>query len=371
MTNNRRIDVLALLVLGCITTTGRGEEIETEYGRRTGIGARRSVNGTAVLAKMFEKAGHKVSTSDTLSPRFWERVDCIVWLPDDFRPPDRDTRQRLEDWLYDQPGRTLIYVGRDFDALRLYWKKVQGDAPPGQRPLIDQEWSTAEANFRVARRRIPNREDCDWFVVEGRYRHRRVRTLQGNPRWLQDVDESEVEIELNGRIRHPFTGEVLLRSEEDVLVSRDTWRGSQIIVVTNGSFLLNLPLVNHEHRKLAGKLIDEIGPPDKTVVFLQSGSEGPQASRRDDEAAMPMRQDLLLVPPTCWIFLHLAVVGILFCFSRWPIFGTPRELPPGGTSDFGKHVAALGQLLARSRDKSFATTRLLHYRQTTKGGEGD
>ena len=52
--------------------------------------------------------------------------------------------------------------------------------------------------------------------------------------------------------------EALLATEDDVdivtRVTRRSWHGGQIVVVANGSFLLNLPLVNHEHRKLADKL---------------------------------------------------------------------------------------------------------------------
>ena len=82
--------------------------------------------------------------------------------------------------------------------------------------------------------------------------------------------------------------EVLLRSGKDVLVSRRPYDESQLIVVANGSFLLNLPLVNHEHRKLAGKLIDAVGSPRKTVVFLESYAGGPPI--RDKDPAAEARQ---------------------------------------------------------------------------------
>ena len=71
-----------------------------------------------------------------------------------------------------------------------------------------------------------------------------------------------------------------------MLVSREWFDESQLIVVANGSFLLNLPLVNHEHRKLAGKLIDAVGPPGQTVVFLESFAGGPPISD-DPSGGMP------------------------------------------------------------------------------------
>jgi len=139
--------------------------------------------------------------------------------------------------------------------------------------------------------------------------------------------------------------------------------------VANGSFLLNASLVNHEHRKLAGKLIDEVGPPSQTVVFLESGRSGPTISEKDPSAAVPTGMEILTVSPICWIFLQFAVVGVLFCFSRWPIFGLPRQLPADAPSDFGKHIRAVAELLGRSRDRAYAMARVLNYQQTTKPPE--
>ena len=71
--------------------------------------------------------------------------------------------------------------------------------------------------------------------------------------------------------------------------------------------------------------------------------------------------------------MHLAAVGILFCFARWPIFGRPRQAEPEPVADFGKHIDALALLLERSRDRSYAMARVLHYQQTTaadKNGRG-
>ena len=65
--------------------------------------------------------------------------------------------------------------------------------------------------------------------------------------------------------------ESLLESDQGLIVGRLDVGQSQLLVASNGSFLLNATLVNHEHRKLAGKLIDTIGPGGRDVVFLESG----------------------------------------------------------------------------------------------------
>jgi hypothetical protein len=108
--------VVLFAVAGC------REHIDTTYGRSSGFG-QQSVNGTAVLADMFQRAGHAVSTRSTLSPVVRRKADCVVWFPDDFSPPRAEVRAWLESWLEDpaHPGRTLIYVGRDFDAAADYW----------------------------------------------------------------------------------------------------------------------------------------------------------------------------------------------------------------------------------------------------------
>ena len=190
-----------------------------------------------------------------------------------------------------------------------------------------------------------------------------MKTLEGDAAWLDGVDGTKTDIELRSRISPPQTAEVLLRSGRDVLVSRRTGRRGQLIVVANGSFLLNLPLVNHEHRKLASKLIDAIGPPRKTVVFLESEPGGPAIRDDDPAAAASTGLEIFNLWPTNWILLHLAAVGVFFCFSRWPIFGRPKTREVENGSDFGRHVDALAEMLKRSRDRAYAMERIFNYRQ--------
>ena len=130
--------LLVVLVAGC-----DDDDIETTYGRRSGMGAS-SVNGTRVLSEMFELAGHQVTTAGRLTPKLRERADVIVWFPNDFEPPSKEVREWLDEWLCEWgKGRTLIYVGRDFDAARVYWNKVQAGAPAGQIPELKRREGAA------------------------------------------------------------------------------------------------------------------------------------------------------------------------------------------------------------------------------------
>jgi hypothetical protein len=363
---------LVLVGLLCVSTAGCGGcggGIDSLYGRRSGTGAAGSVNGTAVLAEMFGRAGHTVSTQRILSPRVRDRADCIVWFPDDFQVPSQPVCQWLEDWLGQQPGRTLIYVGRDFDAATFYWEKVLPEAPAEQKAEIGRRLQSARNDFSRARRMSSGTADCDFFSVKGQFQPRKVRSLQGDPAWLGDVDPAKVEIELGGRFVPPRSAEVLLESDGDVLVTRQWWDQGQVFVITNGSFLLNLPLVNHEHRKLAGRLIDEVGAAPQSVVFLESSSGGPPVADEDPSLKIPTGMEFFHEWPANWILLHLSLVGILFCFWRLPIFGRPAAPEPEALSDFGRHIEALGDLLRQSQDRAYAMTRLVHYQQSVRKKE--
>jgi len=357
------------LVAVCLVAQGCGTRLDDTYGQRTGIGAEKSVNGTRVLGELFEKAGHRVLSWNRLSPRLRERADCIVWFPDDFNPPSEEVADWLEGWLTAKPGRLLIYVGRDFDAACWYWDKIESDVPAEARK--DYKEHRRQAAFELASRRrgLPKRETWRWFDVDRSRPKRTVRTLSGAADWLEGVDASKLDIELNARFVPSDDAEVLLESDGDALVSREWINESQLMVVANGSFLLNLPLVNHEHRKLAGKLIDIVGPEEQTVFFLESGPGGPTTGEDDHISGMPTGVEIFNVWPTNWILLHLAVVGILFCFWRFPIFGLAASGEQASLSDFGKHLDAVGELLRQSGDVDYARGRVKQYLQKVKPGD--
>ena len=122
------------------------QELDDTYGRRRGALGGSSVNGTAVLAGLFERAGHKVKTWRRLSPKLGE-CDAIVWAPNSFAPPALEERQFLESWLAEGSFRTLVYIGRDYDASIAYWQKAQPIAPADQ--LIEVSRRLADDTRRL------------------------------------------------------------------------------------------------------------------------------------------------------------------------------------------------------------------------------
>jgi hypothetical protein len=70
------------------------------------------------------------------------------------------------------------------------------------------------------------------------------------------------------------------------------------------------------------------------------------------------------------ILLQWAVVLALFCFSRWAIFGPPRDPPPPSSSDFSRHVAALAETWELTRDSSYAQSRWQYYQEHVRSESG-
>jgi hypothetical protein len=375
---------LLLVVVGVLLASRRDEKLPSIYGRRRGGEAGRSVNGTAVLAELFRASGRRVTTLNRFSPKL-DQSDTIVWCPDDFDPPDHERREYLESWLQNGNGRTVIYVGRDYDASLDYWERIALQIPAALGPEALHRQAEARAAWESARSKMPTDKYARWFTVRRDRPPAKIDDLTGP--WAEGIDAQQTNIHLEGRLTVPSAAEVDFLNEDTILPTSETLLASgsdaiafrltdnrdfgdgQIIVVANGSFLLNYPLVNHEHRKLAARLINECSPQGK-VVFIESGPGGPRILEKEPTGGFPTALELLKVWPLNALLLHLTVLGIVVCLARSPIFGRPRELPADSPTDFGKHVAALGKLLARSRDRNYAQARLAHYRQIAERKSG-
>lgn len=402
-----RWSVVALL-LAVLAGCQGNQELPTTYGKRRGSDRGTSVNGTTVLARMFKQAGFKVSTWRRLSPKL-QSADVIVWAPNRFEPPDNDARAFFDEWFWDGQQRTLVYIGRDYDAEITYWEQMVDKAPPEQSQEVRRRLAEARAQHQLHREEMPLDKAQRWFVMHGARPRQQVKKLSGP--WSAGIDADKTEIIVQGRLDIPTEKEieeadaaaaeeakfdvsledddfvvfnqqdawqesppsykVLLDSDQGPLVYEVTdgnWGNGRVIVVQNGSFLLNLPLVNHEHRELASQLVAECGSSGK-VVFVESGP-GPVEVADSDSPQQPSGKEAFTTWPMNFVLLHAAVLGILFCMSRFPIFGPPRELQEANNSDFGRHISALGELFERAGAFTYVTRRLAHYQQTVRRESG-
>jgi hypothetical protein len=370
--------VLSPLVIHWWQTPPR--EIDDTYGRRRGYQVQTSVNGTAVLAEMFQAYGRPVSTITELSPRV-ERYETIVWAPNSFEAPGENVVAFIRNWLQSKSGRTLIYIGRDFDAAPSYWQYLASQTAPADQEEYNRRWAAAQARVHAEQARLPEEQTSEWFTLLGQVRRRRIDSLDGP--WAEGIDVAKTEIDLAARLDFPpgdtdFDTDntqqlrVLLQSENDLLAfswQPEPWTNSQVIVVANGSFTLNLPLVKQEHRKLAARLIGETTH-GGDVAFLESGPLDPRVRSALENGAQSSALHLFTLWPLGLIMVHLAALGLAYCAYRFPLFGRAHRLPAASRADFGQHVSALGLLLERTREAPLARERLEHYHQQARRASG-
>lgn len=408
-----RKDLLTILLLAIVGCGTKPPTLDTSYGKTYGTPGQKSVNGTSVLVEMFESAGHHVTTVSRFSPRL-ESADTIVWFPDDFDPPSAKHRKYLEEWLQADTSRqrTVIYVGRDFDAAAEYWRQAVPYAKPEHVAEYHRKRAEAISKWNSERAQIPADTYARWFMLKSAKPPTTATALEGP--WADGIDPKQCDIKLATRLDVPVAAdrpvgdfqqlpdfEVLLSTSQEPLATRVTsqsWYGGQVIVVANGSFLLNLPLVNQEHRKLAGRLIDECQGSE--VVFVESEAGGPPIRNREERPVPRTGFEMLTVWPLNVILLHAIAWLLLVCICLYPIFGRPRQLygalvlgakrlssplahtllsvptedspedAPESTGDFGRHLAALGNMLALTGNRDFAEEKLRYYHEHVKRDSG-
>lgn len=407
-----------VVLAGCLVSSLVGcgaTDIETEYGERAGS----SVNGTGVFADMMKDAGFRVMTWKRFSPKL-EHADVLVWFDSDFEPPSPAQRAFVERWLSHGDSRTLVYVGRDYDGEIEYWRQLEGLVPSDQWEESRRRYGRAKSKFeqeRQATQKIPTR----WFVAHSKGPRYRPQKLKGP--WSTDIDPSKLNIEIQTQLKPPDANATatpavaappvvtttpptisrgpgnrrtpppprqlttqpdplaldnrstleftpLLQTERDDWLAMQLtektatypyppWRDGRILVLSNGSFLTNIGLVNEENRRLAARVIDACGS-SGTVAFLEEGLDGlPVFDKELDEK--PNGFELFRVWPLNFILVHLVVLGIVYCLAKFPIFGRPKQLAWSSSSDFGKHVAAVGELLEKTRDANYARRLLAQY----------
>ena len=358
---------LVALLAGVYLLWNVESNVETRYGRRR---EGKSVNGSGVLAGVFERAGHQVISRTTLNPAM-ERAQTIVWIPDDFAPPTTLQSEFLEKWLSSRAGRTVIYVGRDFDAGPEYWEQIE---PRVERILLQEtrrRWAQAQAAYDYERDGVADKAEAQWFTTQRSVAQGQAGALAGP--WTEGLELEKTGIVVGHNLLPDSSGEryrveQLLSVDEKPFVTRlraPEWPGSQVILISNGSFLLNFPLVNSEHRKLAGRLVSQCQ--QGLCVFLETGPGGPRIDNRESREPGLTGFEVLTVWPISPIVIHLVALGLLACFLMFPIFGNPRTLAEEDASDFGEHVQALGDLLYRVNDKTHARRQINAYRKMMYG----
>jgi hypothetical protein len=144
-------------------------------------------------------------------------------------------------------------------------------------------------------------------------------------------------------------------------------QSSQVVLVHNGSFLLNYALVDPVHRTLAARLADRFGE-RQHVAFFEPANNGGRIwspwGRLPPSGPSPI--DVLFRPPLGWVFLHLLIVALLYLANQAPIFGRPRTDAENPGAPFTQHVRAYGKLLERTQDRAYVDTLLAEHERRSR-----
>ena len=123
----------------------------------------------------------------------------------------------------------------------------------------------------------------------------------------------------------------------------------KVIIISNGSFLLNYPLLHSENRKLASKVADEV---TGDVVFLESDYRWPRVGGAGNDPAL--QWSWVGQAPMNYIVPHFLFWGVLYCFVFYPNFGRPKRIQFHPPKAFQSHVKAVAAILGRSKEKNWA-----------------
>ena len=398
----RYLCLFAALLLAC--GCGRSE-LDTRYASLSPGSAEVSVNGLGVWSELLRRQGHQVRRTRKLTPTVFRRADCIVWFARQYTPPGPREVRWLDAWLSARPDRVLVVVLPDADLAWVYWDKAARRVPAGRRAALQAEKRQALADFRSHRPNSPGPITWPWFRFLPRpqsFPPQPAEALRGRSTWLQGVDASKAEVYVCGTLlplaeptaerfqvvdeemellaellsdedslwlveaewlveEEPVEQSVVLRCKQGLLALEQQRLDGRVLALINGSFLLNLGLVNPENRKLAWALARELEA-CPTIYFVDSPAGLEIGGEKPFE--YPSFVQLLTKPPVNHLLGHLLLLAVLVCCALWPQWGRPLEPPSEETTDFGRHVEALGRLLATSPTGSdWARRRLQQYRQ--------
>ena len=156
-------------------------QLASKYGRKSGQGYKGSVNGTQALIETIESYGYSVGVRSSISPKI-SRYKTIFWFPDSFNGPSPRVEQRLTEWLEGKSNRTLVYVGRDYDAATEYWYDPAQSSSGNQRAIALRQWSLHRSEH-LGKRQRKELKGCSWFSL-GPAKERRHHSREN---WLPPI----------------------------------------------------------------------------------------------------------------------------------------------------------------------------------------
>ena len=392
--------VLVAMVTGCTNPT-----LRTEFGVREGAAGRESLHGSGVLSEMFRQNGCRVATLNAFSRRLND-FNVVVWFADDFSGPSDVQQQVIRNWLADREHRAWIWIGRDYNAVPRYTESILGQVTDARRAWLFRAHSLLKHESRRTSRQPPTWPGL--FHMERLPAARAATGIIAPPDWQTGVDLARLDIPVAERLvlyreesqapnapgstklssarssqepsgensdyqpadpQHWLTSgdaqywqaRILLDSAEGPLVVQFSgWEDyGKLLVVANGSLLMNAGLANRQNRRLAEKIVAECGEGQK-VAFLLTDERHRRAAWQND-SSQQHRARWFFAWPLGAVLAHLLIGAAIVVWMYFPIFGKARNVEDRPPVEFARHLEAMGELLRATREKQFADDRITAY----------
>lgn len=208
-----------------LAQTGCSYKANNVYAANTYPAKYTSMNGLGVFEKMCVQAGSHCVNVTRLSNRL-ERMEAIVLIGDTLRPPAKEARDWMEEWLARKPGRTVVYVGRDFDAETYYRQQTIDRVPVADQPKARIDLADAQAATDL--RLWSELEDdvfCRWFTIVTESVEHEVTAFQGE--WA-DKDDLQPAVPVSGRSKPSWPVRIVLAPPSKTQATKpSTWKAAK------------------------------------------------------------------------------------------------------------------------------------------------
>jgi hypothetical protein len=351
------LSITAIAAVGSLGLSGCARTPDTDYGSSRD----KSINGTAVFASMLRNDGHEVRVAVRLTDELADWAEGIVRFAPYPGPPAREEADWYREWQAREPDRWMIYVVRDFDATAEYWREVLAQLPsaadPEQRMEAEEERDKAAGwTDHLPPKAKESGDSKNWFKVGTAWNPPRMLKELSGP-WSAGIDAAAAGLTAHEPLQK--SGRVLLMGDAQPFALEKTLAGfGRLLVIANGSFLLNEPLVNSARRQLAQRVVAWAGDDRRPIAlvegsFVMGGPQGP-----------PSLWDLVKrLTALRWVAIQLSLAGLLAALARAPRLGRPKPDPATDADQPAAHARALGALLARAGAAHEAHDLLDRYRR--------
>jgi hypothetical protein len=349
---------LTAALIGCALPgcTARGPE--TEYGVSRGT----SLNGTGVFAAMLAERGHELRAAIRLGDKLGEWAEGIVRFAHNPGPPDKDEGEWFRAWLAADRDRWLIYVINDFDTSAEYWTQIRDSISQAAEP--DHHAQAEENRSDAAGRWVDDPPQkakdaalfTDWFTMDVPWTPPRVCSKLGGD-WARGIDAAAAALTVHEPLKSDSKCVLLEGDGKPLVIDKSRIGQARVLVIANGSFLLNEALVNAARRPLAERVADWPQSSGDRVALL----EGDFVLAGDKP---PTLWDLLKrIAALRWAAIQLGLAGLIAALARAPRLGRPRPEASSGAERPAAHAEALGSLLEQTRAAGDARELVDRYRQ--------